>query len=109
VTIPDSVTSIEDYAFSYCEGLNSVTIGSGVTSIGYSAFEGCSGLTSVTIGSGVTSIDGSAFLECSSLTSIKYNGTVAQWKAITRMGDWNEGVPASTVTCTDDTCGLDDK
>ena len=34
VTIPNSVTSIGNYAFCECYGLASVTIGSGVTSIG---------------------------------------------------------------------------
>ncbi len=50
--IPDSVTSIGDFAFSYCTGLTSVTIGNGVTSIGYRAFFGCSGLTSIVVESG---------------------------------------------------------
>ena len=45
--IPNSVTSIGDYAFYNCSGLTSVTIPNSVTSIGYSAFRGCSGLTSV--------------------------------------------------------------
>ena len=48
VMIPDSVTSIESWAFSNCSGLMSVTIPSSVTSIGEWAFYGCSGLTSVT-------------------------------------------------------------
>ena len=61
VTIPDSVTRIEDYAFSYCTGLTSVKISDSVTSIGVSAFNGCSGLTSVTIPESVTGIGGSAF------------------------------------------------
>ena len=61
VTIPNSVTSIGNYAFSGCSGLTSITIGNSVTSIGESAFEGCSGLTSVTIPNSVTSIGGSAF------------------------------------------------
>ena len=43
--IPNSVTSIGDYAFTDCSGLTSVTIGNSVTSIGYDAFRGCSGLT----------------------------------------------------------------
>lgn len=34
ITIPDSVTSIEDKAFYWCSNLTSVTIGNGVTSIG---------------------------------------------------------------------------
>ena len=65
VTIPDSVTNIASSAFSGCSGLTSVTIGNGVTSIGHGAFGGCSGLTSVTIGNGVTSIGDYAFDGCS--------------------------------------------
>ncbi len=38
ITIPNSVTSIGEKAFSYCWGLTSVTIPNGVTSIGDSAF-----------------------------------------------------------------------
>ena len=48
-TIPDGVTSIEDYAFWGCSGLTSVTIPDSVTSIGEWAFSGCSSLKSVTI------------------------------------------------------------
>ena len=59
--IPNSVTSIGDYAFAYCSGLTSVTIPNSVASIGGSAFYECSGLTSVTIGSGVTHIGDKAF------------------------------------------------
>ena len=47
VTIPNSVTSIGDYAFYHCSGLTSVTIGNSVTSIGSNAFYGCNSLASV--------------------------------------------------------------
>ena len=70
VTIPNSVTSIGSSAFEDCSGLTSVTIGNSVTSIGYGAFSDCRGLTSVTIGNSVTSIGYSAFSCCSSLTSV---------------------------------------
>ena len=47
LVIPNSVTSIGDYAFSGCSGLTSVTIPNSVTSIGDRAFYNCTGLTSV--------------------------------------------------------------
>ena len=70
MTIPNSVTSIGDWAFESCSGLTSVTIPNSVTSIGAAAFSHCSGLTSVTIPNSVTSIGYSAFNGCSGLTSI---------------------------------------
>ena len=66
-TIPDSVTSIGDYAFYGCSELTSVTIPDSVTSIGSSAFEDCSSLTSITIPNSVTSIGSYAFLNCTRL------------------------------------------
>ncbi|MEE0235599.1 MAG: leucine-rich repeat protein [Bacteroidales bacterium] len=69
-TIPNSVTTIGNSAFSDCSGLTSITIPNSVTTIGYSAFSGCSGLTSITIPNSVTTIGGAAFIGCSGLTSI---------------------------------------
>lgn len=49
VTIPGTVTEIDDYAFSDCKGLTSITIPSSVTTIGQSVFQHCTGLTSITV------------------------------------------------------------
>ena len=68
IAIPNSVTTIGSGAF-YYSGLTSVSIGSSVTSIGYGAFEFCTGLTSITIPNSVTSIGNYAFQYCSGLTS----------------------------------------
>ena len=76
VEIPDSVTSIRDYAFTGCSGLTSVTIGNGVTSIGDFAFEGCRGLTSITIPDSVTSIGDGAFRYCYGLTNVEIPNSV---------------------------------
>ena len=46
-TIPDSVTTIGDWAFDCCESLTNVTIPDSVTTIGVQAFYDCSSLTSV--------------------------------------------------------------
>ena len=60
--IPDSVTTIDNYAFEDCDSLTSITIPGSVTTIGGSAFRGCSSLESLTIPfvgakAGVTSSD----------------------------------------------------
>ena len=90
--IPNSVTSIGNYAFYYCTGLTGIDIPTTVTSIGERAFSNCTGLTGITIpaslttiGSnafnnsglininipaGVTTINNQAFSNCGSLTSI---------------------------------------
>lgn len=76
VTIPNSVTSISADAFKDCSGLTSVTIPNSVTSIGTYAFSGCSGLTSVTIPNSVTGIGKYAFQNCNSLTSVTISNSV---------------------------------
>ena len=76
VTIPNSVTTINYYAFYNCTGLTSVNIPNSVTTIGWSAFRRCSGLTSVTIGNSVTTIGSDAFNGCTGLTSVTIGNSV---------------------------------
>ena len=49
ITIPDSVTSISDYAFNDCTSLTSVTIPDSVTSIDDWTFSSCTSLTSIEV------------------------------------------------------------
>ena len=70
LVIPNTVTSIGNYAFMGLKNLTSVIVGNAVTSIGGYAFQYCSGLTSVTLGNSVATIGSSAFASCSSLPSI---------------------------------------
>ena len=83
VVIPDTVTSIGNYAFSSCYSLASVNFGnnSHLTIIGEHAFSSCISLTSITIPSSVTSIGEYAFQRCISLTSI----TIPE--SVTSIGD----------------------
>ena len=62
-------------AFYYCDRLTSITIPNSVTSIGNYAFYGCRGLTAVTIPNSVTSISDSAFRGCTGLTTVNWNAT----------------------------------
>ena len=72
-TIPESVTSIGDYAFAWCTSLTNITIPGSVTSIGVSAFRGCTALTSIIIPDSVTFIDSSAFYDCENLIFNEYD------------------------------------
>ena len=44
ITIPDSITTIGEYAFLYCSGLKNITIPASITNIGTNVFLGCTGL-----------------------------------------------------------------
>ncbi len=101
VTIGNGVTSIGDDAFYGCSSLTSVTIGNGATSIGYAAFSGCRSLTSITIPDSVTFIDYNAFAWCESLTNIHFEGTIAQWRDISKNRYWDDHTGDYTVYCTD--------
>ena len=48
LVIPENVTTIENYAFDYCELLEKVVIGKSVETIGDFAFDNCKRLKSVT-------------------------------------------------------------
>ena len=107
VTIPDSVTSIPDDAFSHCSQLTNISIPNSVTFIGFSAFNSCTSLKSITLPSSlstiqsyafyncgnlktiripvsVTSIGNCAFADCPSLMTVTYPGSKTQWDAITK-------------------------
>lgn len=103
--IPDSVTSIGDWAFKYCTNLESIIIPDSLTEIYWCIFEGCTSLTTVTIGDHITEISYLAFSDCSNLThviipnsvikirndafsdcgdklNISYSGTKSEWKRV---------------------------
>ena len=65
------LTTIDNYAFSNCSNLTSITIPESVTRIGSDAFQ-CNGLTSITIPESVTSIGSGAFAACYSLTRAEF-------------------------------------
>lgn len=76
ITLPDNITSIDDWAFRNCSALTEITIPDGVTSIGDCAFENCSALTEITIPDSVTSIGVCVFGNCSALTEITIPNSV---------------------------------
>ena len=116
VSLGNTITSIGDYAFSFCAKLNTVLIPDGVTDIGYAAFMGCdslesivfpegiisigehafggSGLSSINIPNSVTSIDPFSFYYCD-LTSITVGAGNAVYDS---RGDCNAIIETATNT-----------
>lgn len=49
----------------------------------------------------MTSIGDSAFSCCTGLESITFNGTRAQWNAISKLAGWKYNTGSFTIHCTD--------
>ena len=82
ITIPESVTSVGEHAFSECTGLQKIDLHDGITNIGSNAFLNCISLTEITIPKGTTEIVGSMFNGCTSLTKVNMHDD------ITSIGGW---------------------
>ena len=85
-------TSIENFAFSGCSGLMSITIPESVTSIGNSAFYGCSGLTSIIVETGNAKYhsSGNCLIETGTKTLILgcQNSIIPNDGSVTSIGDY---------------------
>lgn len=84
VTLPNTITTIEDGAFQCCEVLKSINLPSSLEEIGYASFQCCNSLTSINIPASVTTIEEYAFDSCVSLESI----TFAENSSITVLEDY---------------------
>ena len=70
VSLPQSLTDIEDMAFFYCDRLLSLDMPDGVTKVGVMAFGSCTDLTSVHVSEGMEEIQMMAFYDCPSLGEV---------------------------------------
>ena len=77
LSIPNTVTSIKNGAFTGYDRITSLVMSNTVTSIASYAFINCTGLANVTVGSGVTSIGAYVFNRCTSLASVDIPDSVA--------------------------------
>ncbi len=126
ITIPPKVTEIAKYAFSGT-AIKSVTIPSSVSTVGEMAFSECQKLETVrysgkiisdrmfvrciklknfTITKSTTEIVGGCFNYCENLTLITYEGTISEWNAITKRTNWDGHdsqveTPLTKIQCLD--------
>lgn len=77
ITLPSTVTRIEQYAF-YGTGLTNVTIPGSVSRIGGYAFADCSRLVNVDIENGVEQLDYAVFYRCENLRKIDLPDSICE-------------------------------
>ncbi|MBR1528096.1 MAG: leucine-rich repeat domain-containing protein [Oscillospiraceae bacterium] len=70
VTLPDTITVLEDYAFYLCSGLEEINIPASVQKFGFQTFYGCSSLKEISVPAGVTEIEGYTFDGCTALEAV---------------------------------------
>ena len=76
ISIPQSVETIHNYAFSNCSALENIEIGNSVKTIGNYAFTKCGKLSTVSIPGNVETIGSYAFSNCSALENIEIGSGV---------------------------------
>lgn len=96
ITIPNSISSLEGYAFYGCSSLAEVTMHDEITSIGASAFEKCTGLISVTVPAATPPTAGiGIFNYCSALQTIYVpSESVEAYKSATNWSDYASKIQA---------------
>ena len=86
VTVPASVETWGKYVFSDCTKLKTARIA--CDSTGSFAFTRCTALSNLTISANCKTFGQNMLTYCESLKVITYEGTIAQWNAITKPTNW---------------------
>ena len=110
IALPNSVTSIEEKAFSDCTSLTNIIIPNGVLSIGNYAFWSCTSLTNVTIPENVTTMGICVFRECNSLSAFYGKFASNDNRCLIVDGNLNSFAPAELTeyTIEDNTTAIGD-
>ena len=78
IALPDSLETVETYAFASCDNLHQIRIPAGVKQLGARAFFHSHALESVTLSEGLQEIGEGAFLGCHALREITLPHTIKQ-------------------------------
>ncbi len=95
ITVPDGVETIGHNAFASTGGVTGITLPDSVMTIESWAFS-WSGIRSIRIPGGVTSIPEGAFNWCESLADVYYGGSLSMWNSMS-IGSENEWLTNATL------------
>ena len=77
ITLPESITTIENCAFVDCN-FTHINLPSGITTMGNHVFDGCFNLASIELPEGLTTLEFGLFYRCYSLTTVKVPESVTE-------------------------------
>lgn len=101
--IPEGVTEINASVFGYCESIKTITFSDTVETI--DGFDNCWNLESITLSANVKKINDYAFSGSNNLKTINFKGTMDEWYAIEKDGQWITS-GGYKVYCTDGTISV---
>lgn len=96
VTLPSTLTTLSVSCFKNCPKLRTVSGGKSIATIAESAFKYCTVLESIELSSALREVDWCAFDETPDTITIRFDGTEAQWNAIT-VDSGNDSFKNATV------------
>ena len=82
VTIPETLTSIDEFSFFNSASIESINIPNSVKNICQNSFNGCTSLKNVIIPNSITNISVGAFGNCQNVKNVYFTGTQEEWKKI---------------------------
>lgn len=87
ITLPSALQTLSPVTFYGCDALFEVTFPTSLKTIGTGAFSYCRNLSEVKLPASLTTIESSVFDICSALKTVSYDGSLAQWSQITADND----------------------
>ena len=79
--------------------------GKEVNALAKDAFKGCKSITEIHLPITITSIGDAAVNGCTGLTTIYFDGTMEEWRSVSKAASWHADTSTVLVVCTDGTMG----
>lgn len=96
---PSGVIPAETYYG--CNMLEQVIIPDGVAQIGMGAFRSCANLKKIVVPKTVIQFSSKCFADCPNLRLIEFEGTIKEWREITKSPSYHDGCGAVLLNCFD--------
>ena len=103
VRFPETLQAVRWSAFEGCTGLKSLSFPDTTEYLDGGAFAYCKALTEVSVGIGLKAIGEMAFDGCSAMKRLRYNGTSADFRAVSLAEDWANGAKSMRIETKDNT------